>query len=82
MNCPGDIVRRARLGDRDAYTELMSACFADVYGFVRPKVACDLDADDIVQTTFVHAYKRLHTLRDDIAFAGWLVRIAMNEVRT
>ena len=39
------------------------------------------DADDIVHDTFVIAFEKLHTLREDSAFRGWLLRIAVMQTR-
>ena len=36
------------------------------------------DADDVTQNVFITAWKRLDTLRDPAAFAGWIARIARN----
>ncbi len=36
------------------------------------------DAEDLMQTVFMHAMQRLPALRDDEAFGGWLAAIARN----
>ncbi len=43
------------------------------------KLACSPDeAEDLSQETFIHAWKRLDTLRDGKAVKGWLRRICFN----
>jgi RNA polymerase sigma-70 factor (ECF subfamily) len=40
-----------------------------------------VEAEEIVQDTFVTAFERLETLRDPAAVGGWLAQIAVNQVR-
>ncbi|MFW5996436.1 MAG: RNA polymerase sigma factor [Verrucomicrobiota bacterium] len=41
----------------------------------------DAEADDLVQETFVRAYRKLGSFRHRASFSTWLHRIAMNTVR-
>ena len=36
------------------------------------------EVDDLVQDIFLHAFKKLHTLRDELAFGPWIAMIARN----
>jgi RNA polymerase sigma-70 factor (ECF subfamily) len=36
------------------------------------------EVDDLVQDIFLHALKKLHTLREAAAFGGWIAMIARN----
>lgn len=69
------LVRRARAGDAEAYTELVrrlqDAVFATAYQTVYDYEA----ARDIAQEAFVRAYESLHSLKDPGAFPGWIIRI-------
>lgn len=72
------LVARARRGDRAAFGEL-------VRRFQRPLMAKALrmtrnieNADDLVQETFLRAFTRLETVRDETRFGGWLFRILEN----
>jgi len=40
------------------------------------------DADDVLQSAFMRAYRGLSKCRDRERFAGWLYRIVVNECRT
>ena len=40
-----------------------------------------MEAEDVVQETFLKAFSRLDSLRDAALFERWLIRIAMNKVR-
>lgn len=73
-----DLVARSRAGDQDAFGEL-------VVRFQRPLMARALrstrkleDADDLVQETFLRAWRSLGGFRDDDRFGGWLFRILAN----
>jgi RNA polymerase sigma-70 factor, ECF subfamily len=76
-------VRRAAQGEESAYGEL--------YRRTRPLVArllagfATLDADevgDVIQETYVRAFKALPRLKEATAFEAWLLSIARNRART
>ncbi|HLL04758.1 MAG TPA: sigma-70 family RNA polymerase sigma factor [Myxococcaceae bacterium] len=76
-------VRRAARGEESAYAEL--------YQRTRPLVArltagfATLDADeveDVIQETYVRAFKALPRLKEPGAFEAWLLSIARNRART
>ena len=49
-----------------------------VYGIALGMVRSDSEAQDVVQETFLNAFRRLHTFRHESPFRGWLFRIATN----
>ncbi len=76
-------VRRAARGEESAFSEL--------YRRTRPMVArliggfAPLDADeveDVIQETYVRAFKALPRLKEPGAFEAWLLSIARNRART
>lgn len=76
-----EIVRRVKSGDRDAYRELVQryqdTLYRYAYGFLGDSDA----AADVVQASFVHAFTRLDTLRDDGSYGGWVYRMCVNRCR-
>jgi RNA polymerase sigma factor CnrH len=74
-----DLVLRARDGDDQAFSALMRRHKAPVYGFVRRYVGGV--AVDVVQETFVAAWKALGRFDDRRSFAVWLRAIALNKCR-
>jgi RNA polymerase sigma-70 factor (ECF subfamily) len=77
---PGDpdgIVAAAREGDAEAFAALYGRYAPMVHGVLLARVP-RTDVDDLVQDVFLTAWKRLDTLRDPAAFAGWLAMIARN----
>lgn len=70
-------VSAARRGDRGAFERLYERYCPMVHGILLSRVP-RLDVEDLVQDVFVTVYRRLGTLRNPAAFAGWLARIARN----
>ena len=49
--------------------------------YIHYKMPCSADADDVVQNTFLAAFRNFGSLRDPAAFKAWLLTIAKNECR-
>jgi RNA polymerase sigma-70 factor (ECF subfamily) len=69
------LVERAKVGDREAYGELVVRFQSSVYALALARVRDPLEAQELAQDVFVHAMKKLPQLRDARCFAGWLRRI-------
>lgn len=69
------LVQAAQQGDRDAFGALYALYARMVHGIVLSNTT-SLDVDDVVQDVFLHALKRLTSLREPAAFGGWLAAIA------
>lgn len=69
------LVERAKLGDREAYGELVVRFQNSVYAMALARVRDPLEAQELAQDVFVHAMRKLPQLRDARCFAGWLRRI-------
>lgn len=76
-----DLVLRARDGEDQAFSALMRRHKAPLYGFVRRYVGDADAAVDVVQETFVAAWKALGRFDDRRSFAVWLRAIALNKCR-
>ncbi|MCX7819224.1 MAG: sigma-70 family RNA polymerase sigma factor [Kiritimatiellae bacterium] len=72
------LVRRARDGDTAAFDQLVHRYFDRVFGLVYHMIGHRQDAEDLVQTIFLRAYRALRRFRGDAAFSTWLYRIALN----
>lgn len=73
-----EVVRRARTGDREAFSELYLAHHAALFRYAAGETGSDDDARDIVQETFIRAWGGLRGFRGDSSVARWLFRIARN----
>jgi len=72
------LVRRFNNGDEDAFTEIVAFHRGRVFAVAFPLLRNHADADEIVQDTFVRAYRGLARFRGDAALGTWLHRIALN----
>lgn len=82
MSCrPRHLVRR-RAGAIDAheFAERYRDFLPKVLNFIRLRVPDEAVAQDLTASTFEHAFRKIGQLRQEEAFAGWLFRIARNEV--
>ena len=71
------LVRAVLEGDRDGFGELYGLYAPLVHGILLARVP-RAEVDDLVQDIFLHAFKKLHTLRDAAAFGPWIAMIARN----
>lgn len=71
------LVRAVLEGDRDGFARLYDLYAPLVHGILLARVP-RIEVDDLVQDIFLHAFKKLHTLRDAAAFGPWIAMIARN----
>ena len=65
-------------GDQQAFAELVNRFQKKIYTLAHHLLGNHLDADEVVQETFVRVYKKRKELRDVNYFSTFLVRIATN----
>src|SRR5258708_6425209 len=71
-------VARAKQGDGDAYRILVDRHSRSVFRLAYRMTGNEQDAEDVVQETFLRAYKQLHRYEARASFGTWLYRIASN----
>jgi RNA polymerase sigma-70 factor, ECF subfamily len=71
------LVRAVLQGDREGFSGLYKLYAPLVHGILLARVP-RAEVDDLVQDIFFHAFKKLHTLRDEAAFGPWIAMIARN----
>ena len=64
-------------GDRESFARLYQLYAPLVHGILLARVP-RAEVDDLVQDIFLHAYRKLHMLRDGAAFGPWIAMIARN----
>lgn len=74
------LVERAQNGDKKAFNLLVVRYQNRVAGLLTRYVARD-DIPDIVQESFIKAYRSLESFRGESAFYTWLYRIAVNTAK-
>lgn len=81
MNAIATWTAKARQGDMAAFRSLYEEVRPGLHNVVRRLCGDDDLAQELVQRAFVRAYESLPELREDLAFAGWMRRIAINLLR-
>lgn len=71
------LVKAVLEGDRERFGRLYDLYAPLVHGILLARVP-RTEVDDLVQDIFLHAFKKLHTLRDSAAFGPWIAMIARN----
>src|SRR3954470_23800716 len=74
-----ELVSLLRKGDRAAFALVIQRHNRRLYRVARSVVRDDADAEDIVQETYVRAFRNLQSFRGDARLSTWLTRIALNE---
>ena len=73
------LIDMCKNGDPNAYTGLYNKYAKYVYNAICRYVEHTAEAEDILQETFVDAYRNINTLKDPNNFGGWVKRIAINK---
>ena len=71
-------VARVRAGDENAYRVLVDRHSRSVFRLAYRMTGNEQDSEDVVQETFLRAYKQLHRWEARSSFGTWLYRIAAN----
>src|SRR3954453_5851948 len=71
-------VTRARSGDADAYRVLVERHSRSLFRLAFRMTGNQQDAEDVVQESFLRAYRQLGKFDERASFGTWLYRIAMN----
>ena len=72
------LVRKAKQGDVDAFTELVRRFQEKIYHTILSLTRNPQDANDLTQETFMHAYRSLRNFKQRSTFYTWIYRIAVN----
>ena len=72
------LVRRTQKGDNAAFDVLVGRYKERLYATVYHMTSNREDANDLVQDTFIKAYKSLRSFRGQSSFYTWVYRIAVN----
>src|SRR5437879_4801936 len=77
-NLEAAAVAQVLAGDRDAFRVLVDAHARSVFSVAFRMTGNREDADEIVQETFLRAYKNLDRFESRSRFSTWIYRIAVN----
>jgi RNA polymerase sigma-70 factor (ECF subfamily) len=74
-----ETVKKAKQGDRNAYTELYYKTERMVFYTALKFTGSEDAAWEIAQNTYVKVYEGLRNLREEAAFITWLQKIVINQ---
>lgn len=72
------IVERCQSGDRQAQFELYRLYSKAMYNVCLRMVRDELEAEDLLQNSFVDVFTKLHTFRFQSSVGAWIKRIVVN----
>jgi RNA polymerase sigma factor (sigma-70 family) len=76
---PGDLVARARKGDKQAWDALVERYAPLIWSICRRHRLCGADAEDVGQSVWLHLVDKLDRVRDPAALPGWLATTTRRE---
>lgn len=71
-------VSRARTGDADAFRVLVERHSGSLFGLAYRMTGNESDAEDVVQESFLRAYRQLRAFDERASFGSWVYRITVN----
>jgi RNA polymerase sigma-70 factor (ECF subfamily) len=71
------LITSAKGGSVDAFTELVHGYREGLFRFLLTRCASHADAEDVLQDTFINAYRYIATYDPQWRFSTWLYRIAI-----
>ncbi len=72
-------MQKAQEGDVQAMSQLYQQFSKAMFNICLRMTANATNAEDLLQESFIKAFKNLHQLKNENQFAGWLKRIVINE---
>src|ERR1700712_3913563 len=73
------IVERILKGEKHLYEGLMRKHNLRLYRVSMSIINDDMEAEDIMQTTYINAYQQLAKFQHKSSFSTWITRILINE---
>lgn len=81
MNTASDLIARTRSGEREAFHLIFERYSRPIISFIYDMTGERELSEELMQETFVRAYRNLDALRDDAKLSTWLFGIAKNVAR-
>lgn len=73
------LVERCRKGDQLAQKEIYQMYFRAMYNISLRIIGNSTEAEDLMQDSFLKAFRNISACRENSAFGGWLKRIVVNQ---
>lgn len=76
-----ELVRRAAEGDKEAFTQLYTLTYSEVYHIVKVFIHNEDTTQDIVQETYYKCLRKIKQLKEPEKFPIWIKKIAVNTAK-
>lgn len=73
-----DLIKRALDGDQKAYEGLLKRYQSGIYNMIYQMIKNREETEDLVQESFIKAFRSLESYNENYAFSTWLYKIAFN----
>jgi len=77
-NIHQDLIDRCRQRDSKAQFQLYKLYYRSMYSVSLRIVNDEMEAEDVMQESFLNAFKKIETYRGEVSFGAWLKRIVVN----
>lgn len=74
-----ELIDRCRMGDRDAHFRLYKLYSRAMYNVGYRITGNEEDAEDVLQESFISAFRNLESYRGDASFGSWIKKIVINK---
>lgn len=75
------LVALVRSGQREAFRQIMQRCNQRLFRVARAVIGEDAEAEDVVQESYLSAFRKLDSFRGEATLLTWLTSIVLNEAR-
>ena len=73
-----ELIKRAKEGDKDAFTQAVLLIKNNLYKIAKVRTSNEDDIQDIMQDTMIDAYKYIKKLKEQNKFKPWIIKILIN----
>lgn len=74
-----DLVKRAKEGDNEAFSEMILLIKQELYYLSKTKLNNEEDIADCIQDTILIGYQNLKKLKENCYFKTWIIKILINQ---
>ncbi len=75
------LVQKAKNGDKQAFSQLYSGIYEEMYRYAFCVLQDRFDAEDVVSDTVLDAYRSLRLLKENKLFKNWIFKILSNKCK-
>jgi RNA polymerase sigma factor (sigma-70 family) len=79
VNLHEELIHRCRAGDQEAHFRLYKLYSRAMYNVGYRITGNEADAEDVLQESFISAFRNLDSYRGDASFGSWIKKIVINK---